>query len=834
MRVLYTLVCCLVISSVLFGQNAKIVAPDDFFMEPMGAHFYPHHRIVDYFEATAEASPNVQLIEYGRTNELRPLVLAFISSEDNIKNLEAIRLSNLKRAGQYNGDVSTIGDKAIVWLSYGVHGNEASSQNAAVKTMHELLTSDNPATKEWLENTVIIIDPAVNPDGYNRYANWVRQASNSILNANPVSREHQEPWPGGRVNHYLFDLNRDWAWCTQVESQQRIVQYRKWLPHVHVDFHEQGYESPYYFAPAAKPYHAYISKWQRDFQTTIGKNNASYFDKEGWLYFTKEVFDLLYPSYGDTYPIFSGSIGMTYEQAGHGRAGKGIQLENGDTLKLIDRINHHTTTGLSTIEVSSNNKEQLIKNFTSFFQEAKSNPKGDYTSFIISGDNGIDKLKSLADFLTMHGIEYGRSTGGKQIKAYNYRTGKEESVQLKDNDLIVSAHQPMSVLTQVLFEPSPSLQDSVTYDITAWALPYARGLKAYASKSKIKPNASYDFATPMMPQVIEERPYSYVFKWNSLEDAAFLSKLLQNKVKVRYAQKSFTTSTATFSPGSLVITRADNKHLKTTFDEVIQSVAYQQGRTLSTTTTGFMNAGPDFGSGNIDLITQPNILAVYGDGVRSNSYGQVWHYFENTIEYPFTAITKSQLGSIDLSDYNTLVLTDGSYTIDAKVIDWIRAGGKLVAIGSANSSLSDSAFKLKRKEAPKSSAETDLKSKVKKYGDQEGNYISNSTPGAIFGLTIDETHPLAYGLSDSYFSIKTNTTSYEVSKDLWNVGYIDEAPLSLGFVGAKAKKKINASVVLATQSLGRGQVVYFIDNPLYRSFWDSGKFLMSNALFMVE
>ena len=400
--------------------------------------------------------------------------------------------------------------------------------------------------------------------------------------------------------------------------------------------------------------------------------------------------------------------------------------------------------------------------------------------------------------------------------------------------MIISAHQPMSVLTQVLFEPSPSLQDSVTYDITAWALPYARGLKAYAAKSRIKPNASYDFANPKMPQVIEEKPYSYIFKWNSLEDAAFLSTLLQNKVKVRYAQKSFTTSSSTFPPGSLVITRADNKHLKTAFDEVIQATAYQHNRTLNTTTTGFMNAGVDFGSGNIDLITKPEILAVYGDGVNSNSYGQVWHYFENTIQYPFTAITKAQLSSIDLSDYNTLVLTDGSYSINDKVIDWIRAGGKLVAIGRANGSLSNSTFKLKRKDTPKNSTGTDLKSKVKKYGDQVGSYISNSTPGAIFGLTIDETHPLAYGISDSYFSIKTSTTAYEVSEDLWNVGYIDEAPMSMGFVGEKAKQKINGSVVLATQSLGRGQVVYFVDNPLYRSFWDSGKFLMSNALFMVE
>jgi len=832
MKIFTTLFIYLFALTVVFGQS-KIIAPNDFFIEPMGEHFYPHHLIVDYFQMAAKESPNVQLIEYGRTNEKRPLLLAFVSSEENIKNLEAIRLNNLKRAGLYNGEVEDVGDKAIVWLSYGVHGNEASSPSVAVNTLYKLLGTNSEAAKKWLDNTVIIMDPSVNPDGYSRYADWIRGVSHSPLNAHPVSREHQEPWPGGRVNHYLYDLNRDWAWCTQVESQQRLVPYRQWLPHVHVDFHEQGHESPYYFAPAAKPMHEYISTWQKEFQTEIGKNNAKYFDQEGWLYFTKERFDLLYPSYGDTYPTFNGSIGMTYEQAGHGRAGKGIELENGDTLKLMDRIAHHTATGLSTIEMSSVNAQRLIKNFTDFFKDSKSKPKGAYTSFIISGENGVDKLKSLADFLTAHGIEYGRSTGGRSIKAYNYATGKEESAKITDQDLVISAYQPMSILTQVLFEPEPMLEDSITYDITAWALPYARGLKAYASKERINPNASYDFATPT-PQVIDERPYSYIFKWNSLQDATFLGALNKKDVKVRYARKAFTTESDSYATGTLVITRADNKHLKDEFDSLIKSIAHQHNRVIHTTKTGFMRSGSDFGSSNVNLMEQPKVLAVYGEGVRTNSYGQVWHYFESTLQYPFTAITKKQLSSIDLSEFNTLVLTDGRYSISEKVINWVKGGGKLIALGSANASLTDIAFKLKKKAKAKDTSKTGIAAKIKAYGDQERKYISTSIPGAIFKLTLDKTHPLVYGVSDTYFALKASSTAYEISEDLWNVGYIDATPQSVGFVGTQAMKQVKESLGLATQDLGSGQVIYFIDNPLYRSFWEGGLFLMSNALFMVE
>ncbi|MEM9258691.1 MAG: M14 metallopeptidase family protein, partial [Bacteroidota bacterium] len=330
------------------GLSSQITPPSDFLPHKLGETFTPHHLLVDYYQAVAGASPRVKLEQYGTTNEDRPLLLAFVSSIKNLERLEAIRENNLRIAGLLPGAPDpNLEDIAIVWLSYTVHGNEAAGVEASMGVLYDLANTGNPRTTEWLKNTVVVLDPCLNPDGNNRYSNWYRQQATLGLDPNPATREHNEPWPGGRVNHYLFDLNRDWAWQTQVESQQRMVQYKQWMPHIHADLHEQGYTSPYYFAPAAAPFHEYITDWQADFQTEIGKNHARYFDANGWLYFTRERFDLLYPSYGDTWPTFNGAIGMTYEQGGHSRAGRAIDLPNGDTLTLFDRVEHHRTTSLS-------------------------------------------------------------------------------------------------------------------------------------------------------------------------------------------------------------------------------------------------------------------------------------------------------------------------------------------------------------------------------------------------------------------------------------------------------------------------------------------------------
>ena len=278
--------------------DAQVPTPDQFLGYPLGAQFTPHYRVLDYFRQVAATAKNVKLEQYGTTYEGRPLMMAIVASPENFSRLEDIRqhsldLSNAR--GSSNGQ-----EPVIVWLSYNVHGNEAVSTEAAMQTLYELVNNANAQTQQWLKNTVVIIDPCLNPDGRERYVNFYNAARAVKPNVYAWSREHNEPWPGGRSNHYYFDLNRDWAWQTQKESQQRIAKYNQWMPQLHVDFHEQEIEAPYYFAPAAEPFHDAITPWQREIQVLIGRNNAKYFDQQGWLYFTRERFDLFYPSYGDT------------------------------------------------------------------------------------------------------------------------------------------------------------------------------------------------------------------------------------------------------------------------------------------------------------------------------------------------------------------------------------------------------------------------------------------------------------------------------------------------------------------------------------------------------
>ena len=536
-----------------------IKSPDDFFPFKYGEQFTPHHLLVDYYNHVAQNSDKVILQEYGKTNEKRPLIWAIVSSPENLRNLDKIRTDNLKRARLVEGKPSDSKPVSIVWLSYGVHGNEAGASESAIATLYEIVDSDNEKIQSFLKNTIVIIDPCINPDGYSRYTHWQWNINNQISNPDPNALEHNEPWPGGRVNHYMFDLNRDWAWHTQVETQQRMEIYNQWMPHIHVDFHEMGHNSPYYFAPAAQPYHKYISKWQGDFQKEIGQNHAKYFDKNGWLYYTREDFDLFYPSYGDTYPIFNGSIGMTHEQAGHGMAGRAIILENGDTLTLNDRIEHHKTTSISTIEIGSIHAERIVQNFEKYFSESSQNPHGKFKTFVIPHSNSQDKINALCNYLDKHIIKYGSLKTGLKITGYHYQTGKESEYKISSEDLIISAYQPKSILTQVLFEPDPFLIDSLTYDITAWSLPHAFGLDAYAIDQKIKVDQVFKKNKSKPDFQLETTPYAYLLNWQSIEDAKFLGALLNKNVKVRFANKNFELQGVKYKSGTLIISRADNR-----------------------------------------------------------------------------------------------------------------------------------------------------------------------------------------------------------------------------------------------------------------------------------
>lgn len=833
---------CLVFS---LGLSAQLVGPSDFLPHDLGETFTPHHLLVDYYQLVAAASPRVQLEQYGTTNEDRPLMLAFVSSTNNLGRLEAIRENNLKIAGLLPGDPDpALADIAIVWLSFSVHGNEAAGSEASMGVLYDLASSGNPRTTEWLKNTVVILDPSLNPDGYNRYTNWYRQQATLGLDPNPSAREHNEPWPGGRVNHYLFDLNRDWAWQTQVESRQRMVKYKQWMPHIHADLHEQGYTSPYYFAPAAAPYHEYITEWQADFQTEIGKNHARYFDENGWLYFTRERFDLLYPSYGDTWPTFNGAIGMTYEQGGHSRAGRAINLPTGDTLTLYDRVAHHRTTALSTVEMASRESDRLLENFSQYFQDAVNKPQGEYLTYIISGHTPRGKMRRLTTLLDRNGIVYTKAKTTKAFSSlYDYETGGEEgNAGVEAGDLIISAYQPRSVLAQALFDPEVYVEDSVTYDITSWSVPLAYGLDAYASKTRLSLDTEA-FTLPAFEDPLAgkdlSRAYAYVIPWEDLSSASFLAAVAAAGIQARTSTNDFSFGQQHFSAGAIVITRADNRKTEN-FTPKLRKLVQEHEVGLEILQTGFSTSGGDLGNGSYNLVGQPRIAMLGGESVNANQFGQVWYYFEQDLGYPISIFHEEDLGDIAEGDYDVLILPSGYYNLSSSeesLRGWVRDGGKLIAIGAANNSLSRlDAFSLSRKDSDEDEeeAEDGPDERLLPYGGSERRFISTFNPGAIVGVEMDETYPLSFGLGDYYYSLKTGSTAYDYLEDGVNAGRIRETPFTSGFIGAKAKKALNETLVFGVEEMGRGQVIYMVDNPLYRGFWEQGKLLFANALFQVD
>jgi uncharacterized membrane protein len=809
---------------------AQLQSPAEFLGYEIGTQFSRHAQVVDYFRHVAENSDMVQYHNYGTTNERRPLTYAVVSSPQNLANLETIRTDNLKNIGLAPGTAEP--EIAIVWLSYNVHGNEASSTEAAMATLYKLITE----RKNWLENTVVLIDPCVNPDGRDRYANWYNMVKATPYDIAQDATEHHEPWPGGRPNHYLFDLNRDWAWATQVETQQRLKVYNRWMPHIHVDFHEQGINEPYYFAPAAEPFHEVITPFQRQFQTEIGKNHANYFDQEGWLFFTRERFDLLYPSYGDTYPTFMGAIGMTYEQAGHGRAGLGILTDEGYVLTLVDRVAHHTTTGLSTVEMGSKNAKQLNAEFQKFFQ----NDDVTYKSYVLKGN--ADNIQALTQLLDKHEITYGMAEGGT-VKGYRYSEREKGSMETTDA-LVIPATQPKGKMVKALFEPDALLSEPLTYDITAWSLPYAYGLEALASTETV-PMASNKLSSPDNNNSANPAAAGYLLAWNSLQDAKFLAELLQRDIKVRFSEKKLSFAGREFDRGSLIITRSDNKGNQS-FDQIVTEVANKYNRSLFASPTSFSDTLTDFGSPDVKLVNKASIAMLKGDGVSSLSYGALWHFFETELNYPVTSIDTDYFDQISLSEYDIIVLPEGWYgrilkdsSLEA-VKDWVRDGGKLIAMGSAVSSFTDmEGFGIsenkKDSDTEKEEESIAVDDKLIPYDQRERAQVNDLITGSIYRVTLDPSHPMAFGYTDSYYSLKLGSDSYQFLDSGYNVGYIKGTPVSVaGFSGEDAKATLENSLVFGEKRMGRGSVVYLVDDVLFRSFWHNGKLLFVNSLFFVN
>ncbi len=814
-----------------FSQAQTLLSPDVYLGYKLGSKFTAHHKIVAYFEAAANALPQqIKLEKYGETNEGRPLLVAIISSAENMLRIDDIRKNNLRFTGLLNDKSGDLNTPAIVWLSYNVHGNETSSSEVSMKVLYELLSGNNNQVKNWLKNTVVIIDPCLNPDGRERYVNWFTQMGGKFVNADAAAREHREPWPGGRSNHYNYDLNRDWAWQTQVESQTRLYKYQQWMPQIHCDFHEQSPNAPYYFAPAAEPVHEAVTAWQKDFQVTVGKNHAKYFDANGWLFFTKQYFDLFYPSYGDTYPLFNGCIGMTYEQGGGPRGGVAVALENGDTLTLEDRIAHHFTTSLSTIEIASANAQNLIVRFKKYFDDSRAGVNNVYKSYIISGKSG--NIEAMKNLLQKNQIQFGYAITTANIKAFNYFSEKEENVAVQKNDLIIAAAQPKAALLKVLFEQQPKLSDSATYDITAWALPYAYGLQTFAAKENtIAVNTDN---TAGDASLLSNNAYGYIIAYNGFNDSKLLSSLLSENVKMRFTETPFTFNDVAYKEGSLLILRKGNEEK---MDKILLLLRRFKNN-VSSITSGFAQKGIDLGSDKIHFIKNPSVALITGEGASSTSAGEIWHLFEQELNRSVTLISAGDVENIDLKNYSVIIVPDGYYKFlatkeaVADLKQWVKSGGKLIVLENAVKQLAGLDWGLKIKKLPEDKSDTALGYiALKKYAEREKESVTFNNPGAIYKMELDDTHPLGYGYPNYYYTLKLNENVYEYLRDGWNVGTIKKTQPVAGFMGSKVKQNLKDAVLLGELPMGKGSIVFFADDPLFRSFWENGKMLFCNAVF---
>jgi hypothetical protein len=582
---------------------------------------------------------------------------------------------------------------------------------------------------------------------------------------------------------------------------------------------------------AAEPYHEVITPWQRKFQVEIGKNNAKYFDANGWLYFTKEVFDLFYPSYGDTYPIYNGSIGMTFEQGGGPRSGASVVTNNGDTLTLKDRIDHHFTTSMSTLEMVSKNTGMLVKEFKQFFDDTKNNGVGEYKSFVIT-DVSTNKINALKHLLDVNGITYG-STNAATLKGYNYFTGKEESFSAA-NSLVVSTYQPRGVLAKVLFEPTSKLIDSATYDITAWSLPYVYGLQTYAVKDKVAVN---NIGSQQKSNVIPGTTYGYLVNYSSFEDSKFLAALLNAGIRVRFTEKDFSINGKKFSSGTLIVLKKGNEDKMDEF----ANAAKQFDASVTAISSGFMEAGADFGSGKVHFIDRPTVAMLTGKTVSPTAAGEVWHLFDQQLNYPITLINAEDVANVNWKDIDVLILPDGKYNFlnekdgAADLKTWVRQGGKLIAMENAVAQMAagDWGIKLKKSEDEKKEEKPLTYQELKRFEENEHKGIMSNIPGAIYKIEMDNSHPLALGFPKYFFNLKQDGNMYEFLKDGWNVGILKKDSYVAGFVGAKLKEKIKEGLSLGVQDYGRGSIVYLADDPIFRNFWESGKMLFSNAVFLV-
>jgi hypothetical protein len=822
-----------------------------------GTGFSLHADVEAVLRGIADASGRIRLERYGRSVEGRGLWLVWISAPDNLARLDSLKAAN--RAAVETGALPVEGRPIFVWLSFGVHGDEASSTEAALELVYHLAASRDPAVGEWLERAVVVVDPLLNPDGHERYAAWFRAVAGPVPDSDPEAREHRPPWPSGRTNHWYADLNRDWAWGVQPETRARLAAYLATMPQVHVDFHEMDAGSTYFFFPAAPPIHGYYPASTGEWGRIFGEANATAFDARGWPYFTGEDFDLYYPGYGDSWPSFLGATGMTYEQAGGGEAGVVLEREGDLALTLADRVSRHLTARLVTIATAVENRERRLADFDAFWRSPARVAPGAPAAWAVSGTGGAGA--ALASLLTRQGVRVDTLAAALRGVALEPFAGTAAADSLPPGTLLITADQPLGRYAAALLEPTAALPDtSLFYDITAWSIPFLYDVDAWRVGALPEvPRGAWTAPAPGAPPPVSPEAVALAWPYEDLADIVAAGRLVASGWKVRVADRPFTAEGLAFPRGSFVVA-AEPRPGGPSEDLASLAARISESGARPTALSSFDSEdGIDLGSDQARPLALPRIAIASGPGTRQASVGSAWQLFGEEAALPLDVVRLGDLASgaggdadslaglgresLDLSRYSAIVLPDAESPSSyagalgpqgaERLEGWVRQGGTLVAIGAAAAWLADSAIGMGGLELAPDPPPPDDAERRAPQAAREKSRLRSRIPGTLLRAAVDSTAVLGYGYADGsapVLVVEPVELALAEEGNAWV--FADEPPLA-GYLPEDGRERLAGRPYAVARELGDGTVVAFANDPAFRGITYGLKKLYLNAVLLL-
>ena len=786
-----------------------------------------HDQILSYLHQVAATADRVNIAEMGRTTQFRSQVLLTISSPENLSNIDDIlaRRSDIAASSK---------DPIVVWLGYSVHGDEISGTNAAMVVAYHLAASQDKAVADMLDDTIIVIEPSLNPDGMDRFVNWVTTHRGISENSDPNHIEHHQSWRTGRTNHFGFDLNRDWLLLSQKESQNRLPYFHQYQPNVLGDFHEMGANGSYFFQPGIPTRtHPLTPAKNTELTQLLATYHAKALDSQDRLYYSEESFDDFYYGKGSTYPDINGGIGVLFEQA----SSRGLQQDTVNGLLTFEYgIQNQVLTSLSTIEGAWKNQAKFKDYRRDFFKQAQKQASDEnFNGYIFTETQDNYRLKTFLSKLQQH-----------QIKVYPLKQDykRHELTYIAEQSYYVPLAQPQYRVIKALFNQDKNFKDNTFYDVSGWTLPLAMNIKfdqvssTWGLKTQDKPWREMVVETAEF----DNSAYAYVFEWHEFLAPKLLHKIAQANIKAKVATKDFSAAVngevKTFSPGTIIVP-AGIQNVEN-WRKILADFATQSQIPLNALVTGLTTKGIDIGSSSFRPISAPKVLLVGGKGVSQYEAAEMLYYLDNLLEIPVTVVEMQRLAAIDLASYSHIIMVDGKYKalstqFVGKFASWMANGGVIFSQKSAAKWLSSNEI-LKMDFVSKNHIDQLFDTEKLTYGDKEKLSARKRIAGAIFQAELDISHPLAFGYEQSDLPVFRNSTiiMQQTNEPFITVAKYSKSPLLSGYSDKNLVNRLANNPTLVAHNVGKGRVIASTDNLVFRGYFLGSMKIVANSLFFAK